>query len=116
MKRKHSLLGVVIIILFVFSIGCAGLQLADPSKMSNMEFATVANGTYAAQYDDYVAMAARTDLTEDQKRVLRVKKTVLTNLEILLTYYSEAVKSGGNPSAQYKAEIQPLTIRLLLGY
>ena len=118
MNRKHSLLGVIIILLFVFSIGCASFDLAGtnrPDQMTIKEQATVWMSIYNAQYDDYKATVKRGNLTENQKQILRVKKQVLTIAWDLLKTYAEYADTGQLPSRQFEAQLSNIIEQLLLG-
>lgn len=118
MKRLHSFIGVAIILLFVFSIGCAGFDLAGmsrPDEMTVKEQAIVWMSIYNAQYDDYKATVKRGNLTENQKEILRVKKRVLTIAWDLLKTHAEYADTGQLPSKQFEAQLSNIIEQLLLG-
>jgi len=50
--------------------------------------------TFNAQYEDYLSMAKRTDLTEEQKQILRKKKPILEELRHLVPLYDLALQQG----------------------
>lgn len=60
---------------------------------------------YNAQYEDYKTQAARTDLTEAQKEILREKKKVLTKVYPLIETYAEYVNVGTVPSQELETLI-----------
>lgn len=105
--RKPSGLILAIAIVFVLS-SCAhmfAVQQKTWTEMTNMErLATVLHG-YNAQYNDYKAMAARPDLTEGQKEMLRAKKKILTEVYPLIGVYATIVTSGGEVTPDMEKEI-----------
>ena len=113
-----TLVAVVILVLFLaFIYGCPGLipgDLKSPAEMTPKELSTWANGIYNAQYDNYEILAARTDLTEDYKVMLRKKKEILTELWPYLKLYTGYVDSGAVPTAELEAKIIGLVDRLIL--
>ncbi len=103
-----------ILLVLIFAVGCAGLQIRD-KKMTPMETATWANGIYIAQYDSYMEKAAWVEnLTNEEKVLLRKKKSVLMELQPILKMYSEYVSTGRVPSRELENKIIHLIERLLL--
>ena len=70
---------------------------------------------YNQQYDDYVAQAARGDLTEPEKEVLRTKKAVLVELESKNKALKQYVDSGTIPVDTIEADVLRLVAKLLGG-
>ncbi len=101
----------------VFLIGCPGLipkDMNSPADMNPKELATWALGVYNVQYDNYKVLAARTDLTEDYKAMLRKKKKVLMELWPLLKLYTGYVDSGVIPTQALETKIIGLIDDLIL--
>lgn len=59
--------------------------------------------TFNAQYEDYLSMAKRADLTEEQKQVLRKKKPILDQLQKLIPLYDSALQAGKVTPGQEQA-------------
>ena len=49
---------------------------------------------FNAQYQDYLNMAKRTDLSDAQKEILRKKKPILEKLQTLIPLYDSALQAG----------------------
>ena len=106
-----------ILLAVVFLVGCPGLipgDLKSPAEMTPKELATWALGVYNAQYDNYEVLAARTDLTEDYKVMLRKKKAILTELWPYLKLYTGYVDSGAVPTQELENKIIGLVDQLIL--
>ena len=115
MKRLTKL--AVILLAVLFLIGCPGLipkDLKSPADMNPKELATWALGIYNAQYDNYVTVSARADLTEDYKEMLRKKKKVLVELWPYLRLYVGYVDSGVVPTQELETKIIELIDNLIL--
>jgi len=68
---------------------------------------------YNGQSDDYKIQAAKPDLTEEQKVILRKKKEILTKVYPLIKLYVGYAESGVLPPADTEAVIMRLTDELL---
>ena len=96
----------VLAILFM-AAGCAHIALTPKQ--------TVLWGTnvYIAQYKLYLQQAAREDLTEDQKEVLRVKKDILTDMEAIIKVCNDAIDINEAPPEDMTEDLYYLINRLL---
>lgn len=81
--------------------------------MSPQEKAVWMMSIYNAQYDDYLLQAAREDLTEDEKEILREKKRILVKIEEPIELYVGYADSGVLPAATLETLIMQ-NINLLL--
>jgi hypothetical protein len=70
------------------------------SEMTPNEKLTYMYQIYNAQHEDYMVMAANPNLTEDQKKVLRAKKPILTTLQTSIPLYDQSVQTGAPDHAQ----------------
>ena len=68
---------------------------------------------YNGQFNDYKIQAAKPDLTEEQKVILRKKKEILTEVYPLIKLYVGYADSGVLPPADTEAVIMRLTNELL---
>ena len=75
------------------------------NQMSPKEKAAWMMGTYNAQYDDYLAMATQSGLTDAQKEVLKAKKKILQEVWDPIKLYAFYVDQGGVPSPELEAQI-----------
>ena len=55
-------------------------------------------GIYNAQDKDYRNMVVRTDLTNDQKKILREKKKIMTEVYPIIKTYNIYIDSGAVPT------------------
>lgn len=62
---------------------------------------------YNAQHEDYVSMSKMVNLTEGQKKVMRIKKPILERLQVLIPVYDSMVQQGA-PSAGEEQQIYSL--------
>ena len=105
----------IFLFVVVFLAGCQFTQnLKSPADMSAKELGTWALGIYNAQYDNYEVLAARTDLTEDYKVMLRKKKAILVEIWPLLKLYAGYVDSGAIPTQELEVKIIGLIDDLIL--
>ncbi len=76
--------------------GCAWFQAGVKAvqDMSPREKATWMMALYNTKYEEYVAAAAKPDLVEDERKVLRVKKDALTVAWPLIKAYVSYVETG----------------------
>lgn len=104
------LIGLFIAMFLIGSMlqGCAMFQaIPNPwTDMSHKERAAWANSIYSSHFDNHNIMTANeTVLTEDQKKVLRVKKTVLVEAWPVLKTYSYYANSGQVPPEDVTAHV-----------
>ena len=83
------------VILLASLMGCAGVPtIPDPTKMTPKQFSAYAMATYNTQYEDYKLEVAKPNLTEEQKKILRQKKVILTTAYPLIQTFDLAVVEG----------------------
>jgi len=106
MNRKLKLAFVVLLSL-AFIVGCAtmNIEMTPKAKLAYMY------QVYNAQHEDYMTMAKMPNLTEAQKKILRVKKPILETLQTLIPLYDSSVASG-SPSASTEQQIYDLLNQL----
>ena len=73
-------------------VGCASVQTA--SQLDPVGKATLYLKIYNAQAEDYKMLAAKTTLSEDEKKILRGKHALLTEVYPLLELYSGYATTG----------------------
>lgn len=111
---KRKLLALLVMLLLVAS--CGAFQKVKElrfDEMSSEQKAVWMNDIYSSQYDDYKVMAIMPNLTESQKKMMRVKKKIFTEVWPLLKLYSKYVATGVIPAAELEAKIMKLLNRLI---
>jgi uncharacterized cupredoxin-like copper-binding protein len=101
---------------FLFVVGCQAFGQIKELKfdeMNSKQKATWMNEVYSFQYDDYKMMAAMPNLTENQKKAMRTKKKVLTEVWPLINLYSGYVDTGIIPAVELESQIMSLLNRLI---
>lgn len=102
LNKRNGLIGLVVIIMLVFLSGCIfSLKGESPKRIDEMtpkEKATWFMGIYDAQDKDYRNMVVRSDLTNDQKEILRKKKEVMIQIYPMIKAYNVYVDSGAIPT------------------
>ncbi len=93
MKRRITVVVLAMVILAMVA-GCTMLGGKSFTSMTPKEKATFFMGTYNRQYADYKTQVAIPNLTADQKKVLTIRKQVLTQVYPLISTYDLAVASG----------------------
>lgn len=113
-KLDCKLLVVVMMVLLLFLVlpSCTKHSKAF-QDMTSKEKATWMLSVYNAQYDDYKFQAARLDLDEVQKKLLRSKKEVFTEVYPLIMTYTGYVDSGVIPVPELETMIVTNLERLL---
>jgi len=98
----------VALILLIFLAGCMTLDINRPkpiSEMTSKERGAWFLGVYNSQDKDYRNMVARSDLTNDQKRVLRDKKIIMTQVYPIIKTYNTYIDSGAVPTKEVEDQI-----------
>lgn len=110
-KRKVAIL---VLLAFVL-VSCAALTpgAKDFSQMTPKEKSTFFMGVYNKQYADTMATASLPTLTEDQKKVVRIKKSVLMKAWPAIQAYDAIAVGGGTPSADAEKAILGLIDQLV---
>lgn len=105
---------VTLMVLVLFIAGCATFGGGKTYKdMTPKEKSTYFMGIYNKQYADTLAMANTPNLTEDQKKVVRTKKEILTKAWPMIQTYDAIAAGGGTPSADAEAAINNLINQLV---
>ena len=99
---------IIALMIMLGAYGCA----TKPTTRSTLYYSL---SMYNQQYDDYQAQAARGDLTEAEKEVLRVKKKILVELESKNKALKQYVDSGTIPLDAIEADVLRLVAKLLGG-
>jgi hypothetical protein len=86
-------------------VGCTIDNLKEFGDMTPKEKAAFFLSVYNSSDMNYRAMAARTDLTEVQKEVLRKKRTIMIQVYPLIRSYLTYVESGVVPSVELEQQI-----------
>lgn len=105
-QRKGMFVFVVILMIFLFS--CVPGQKSDLKSISDMtpkERVTWMLSVYNSQTRDYKAMVAKTDLTNEQKEVLRKKKAIMIQVYPMINTYTTYVDSGAVPTKEVEDQI-----------
>jgi hypothetical protein len=106
MKRRIVVLSLLLILLVT---GCAYLQGTNSATLPpQQEFLLNAEKAYLIQYNDYLAMSKKTNLTDPQKEIMKTKKAVLVQVEPLIKIYRASVSSGGPQDLQMEQQIYNL--------
>ena len=74
-------------------------------EMSPKEKATWMMSIYNSQYDDYQLQVVRTDLTETERKVLRYKKEVFSEVFPAIELYAGYANSGVIPGDELETLI-----------
>lgn len=115
LRRHYHMIGGFLWLMIVafFFQGCA--TGAKPyNELTPKEKLAYMYQVYNAQHEDYMAMAANPNLTEEQKVILRKKKPILVSLQSLIPAYDQQVRLGA-PSAESEQQIYNL-LNQLQGY
>jgi len=109
-RNTVFLLMVLLVLLVAFLVGCAGFmqQTGDLKSIDDMtpkERATWFTSVYNSQDRDYRAMVARSDLTTEQKHILRKKKAIMTQLYPMIQTYNLYIESGAVPTKEVEDRI-----------
>jgi hypothetical protein len=104
----------IVVAFLLVSFGCMHKEgsLKPVSEMTPKEKATFFMGVYNSQAEDYKAMVAKPNLTNEQKQVLREKKKVLTEVYPLIQSYTTYVDAGAMPTPEVEASIMNLINQL----
>ena len=108
MKTNRAREG-LLVVLCLLCVSCSHILLTPKQTV------LWALNVYNAQYDLYLKQASKTDLTEDEKVVLRVKRDVLIDLEAALNIATADISAGIPPDDEVQDDIVYLVNRLLEG-
>jgi hypothetical protein len=91
---KRIRLFIVPIVLACFLLSCAQLGITtDYASMTPKQKVSFYMATYNRQYESY-KLDVKPNLTDDQKKVLVIRKSVMTEVYPLITAYDFAQTSG----------------------
>jgi PBP1b-binding outer membrane lipoprotein LpoB len=119
MRNRKSNIAVLLILAF-FIAGCQSgcTQASNVVKtfkdMTPKEKSTYFMGIYNRQFNDTMVLANTPNLSEEQKKVVRTKKDILTRMYPAISTYDQVAVAGGTPSAEIEAGIQILIEQLML--
>jgi hypothetical protein len=86
-------------------IGCPTNNIKTFDEMSAKEKATFMMSMYNKQYSNYQTQAAKPELTEAEREILRKKKKILSEVYPLIELYMSYVDSGAVPSTETEQKI-----------
>ena len=95
MNRNRSILVVLILVLVA---GCASLGVKPWMERTPQEKASYFMSIYNKQFTDTMNMAKNPNITEEQRKVVRVKKDLLTKLWLAIGTYDSIIIRGEIPS------------------
>lgn len=101
MRKKIAVIGVFVAMLLV---SCAALNTKP--NLTPKEKAVVMMAAYQFVYGDYQRQAARSDLTEPEKAMLRTKKDLLEQVYPIIGLYNEYVMEGESAGVLAQLEFQ----------
>ena len=104
---------IIAILLSIFFVVSCMQNVKTFQDMNAMEKSTWMLSVYNAQFEDYKFQAARLDLDEERKVVLRVKKQILTEVYPLISVYAGYASSGIIPAIDLETAIITNLERLL---
>lgn len=100
---------VLSVFLCIALLSCtANIPLVPVDEMPPEQKAGFFMSFYNREYNDYLAVAQRTELTEEQRVILRKKKIILTRVYPMIENYSDYVAAGAIPSQASEAAIMEL--------
>lgn len=108
MKPNRSFVAVILLLVVaLLAWGCIpqNVKVKSISEMTPKEKATWMLSVYNKQFDDTMAMAQRTDLTEQQKEIVRKKKKILVEVKPYIKTYTTFVDAGGVPAQETEDKI-----------
>lgn len=125
-KSKNSIAFMIVAIFWLFLfISVFGLQGCSQKQVTSAQQVTSMMDIYNAQFTDYMYMTGYAKnsegkwekitevyLTDDQKKLLKRKKEILTEVYPLISTYDKVVKSGGVTDPAAEAEIMRLLNKL----
>ena len=112
-QRRRTTRAAIVLALCLTLAACATVNVGKPwNEWTPKEKAVYFMRIYNTQYADTMALAKTGTLTEAQKKVVRAKKELLTQVRPLLIIYSGTVEAGGIPPADTEREILALINQL----
>ena len=99
---------IILIVMFLALQSCAITQNINIPKLTPKQKASWLMNTYNTQFDDYTIKVKLPNLTNEEKKILRVKKDTLTYIYPLIQAYDLVVSRGGTPSKEVESEVMGL--------
>lgn len=112
--RQRKVVLFILIAFIVASCGTLNIGTKPFAQMTPKEKSTYFMGVYNKQFSDTTAMAAMPNLVEEQKRVVRAKKDILTKAWPMIQAYDAIAVGGGTPSPAAEDAINNLINQLIL--
>jgi hypothetical protein len=105
----------LVILIASVSGGCQlfGTKVKGFTEMTPKEKSTFFMGVYNKNFDETMAVATKPTLTEDEKKMVRVKKDVLTKMKPVISAYDAIAVTGVTPSAESEKAILGLIDQLV---
>jgi hypothetical protein len=140
MSRNKEVFGICLVILLMLTLSSCGAIPTTMGSMSAKQNAAWMNNVYSRQYDLYLDQILkgdissaerlslkgnprmitqdmlRTKFSEDEAKVLKMKKEVFETVYPLLMSYNEFIKADGQPPVELEYQIVSLINRLLLSF
>lgn len=101
MRKRNFVLAVLLLLAFGGVVGCGSLQTMN----TPVDYLYQAQSLYIAQYDDYVYMSERDDLTPEMKDIMRVKLELLKKARVAIDAYAFFVDADAQPTPEAQAEL-----------
>lgn len=102
MYNKKASISVVILLLLV---GCATIGIKPWADRSPQEKASYFMSIYNKEFNDTRLVATNPNITDTQRKVVRIKKEILTKLWLAIGAYDSIVIRGEIPSIMDEQKI-----------
>ena len=116
--KKFLLFSCLLILLGIAFSGCGGTLFNDGilyADMTPKQKVSYFMEVYNTQYDDYLYVSSKEGLTEEDKKVLRIKKDILHNLYAAIQSYDAIVILGQVPTQDMEDEVLKFINDILYG-
>ena len=111
MRRKY--VPILFVFLILSFVGCNGSELKPIGEMTASEFSVYVHSIYNSQYDQYMADVIQPNLSEDQKKILKTKKIILTEMYDPMMLFTSYVKSGAIPPDELRIRVTAILNNLI---
>jgi PBP1b-binding outer membrane lipoprotein LpoB len=118
MHRRKSNVAVLLLLAFLIagcSNGCSWVQSTTKgfTDLTPKQKSTFFMGIYKKNFDETLALATRPTITEDEKKMVRVKKAVLVKMYPAIKAYDVLIVDNTATSAAKEAELLGLVDQLI---